>query len=246
VTEKEWLATDDAGAMYCLVRPRAARYRRSAPLSIMTRRLGSLYAAACIRATPQATEQPLLSETVPVVERMADAGEWDEVEQLAKEAGRLCSEAYHTSGAETVPHLWALVALRLTDSDIDGYAMHVPLFLTQALAGAGNLPVLNETYANLLRDITGNPFRGARGRQFNARKRKPQQEPVFRPEWRTDTVLPLARTMYESRDFTGMPILADALQEAGCEQPDILSHCRDTSVPHARGCWVIDLVLGKQ
>ncbi|MBP3958607.1 hypothetical protein J8F10_25440 [Gemmata sp. G18] len=52
--------------------------------------------------------------------------------------------------------------------------------------------------------------------------------------------------MYESRDFSAMPILADALQDAGCDNADILSHCRDTSLTHVRGCWVVDLALGKQ
>ena len=67
---------------------------------------------------------------------------------------------------------------------------------------------------------------------------------IFDPAWRTDTALSLARVMYESRDFSAMPILADALQDAGCELADILDHCRGTS-PHVRGCWVVDLVLGK-
>jgi hypothetical protein len=51
--------------------------------------------------------------------------------------------------------------------------------------------------------------------------------------------------MYESRDFGAMPILADAIQGAGCDPPDILDHCR-SSVPHVRGCWVVDAVLGKE
>jgi hypothetical protein len=51
--------------------------------------------------------------------------------------------------------------------------------------------------------------------------------------------------MYESRDFSAMPILADALQDAGCDKEDILTHCRDTSLTHVRGCWVVDLVLSK-
>ena len=62
--------------------------------------------------------------------------------------------------------------------------------------------------------------------------------------WRTSTVLALARGMYESRDFGAMPILADALQDAGCDSDDILNHCRGPG-PHVRGCWVVDLVLGK-
>ncbi len=68
----------------------------------------------------------------------------------------------------------------------------------------------------------------------------------FSPEWRTDTTTSLATQMYESRDFSAMPILADALQDAGCDNADILSHCRDTLLTHVRGCWVVDLVLGKQ
>lgn len=66
----------------------------------------------------------------------------------------------------------------------------------------------------------------------------------FDPCWRTSTAVGLARTMYESRDFAAMPILADALEEAGCDGPDILTHCR-ADTPHVRGCWVVDLVLGK-
>jgi hypothetical protein len=67
----------------------------------------------------------------------------------------------------------------------------------------------------------------------------------FAPEWRTDTALSLARQMYESRDFSALPILADALQDAGCDNADILSHCRSYG-PHVRGCWVVDLLLGKE
>ncbi len=67
----------------------------------------------------------------------------------------------------------------------------------------------------------------------------------FAPAWRTDTALALAKHMDESRDFGAMPILADALQDAGCDNAVILDHCRDANQPHVRGCWVVDLVLGK-
>src|SRR4029078_9800612 len=83
--------------------------------------------------------------------------------------------------------------------------------------------------AALLRDVFGNPFRPAR----------------FSADWRTDTAAALARQMYESRGFDAMPILADALQDAGCDSDDILSHCRGPG-PHVRGCWVVDLVLGNE
>jgi hypothetical protein len=79
------------------------------------------------------------------------------------------------------------------------------------------------------RDIFGNPFRPV----------------VFEPAWRTSTAVALAQQMYDSRDFGIMPILGDALQDAGCDNDNVLDHCRGPG-PHVRGCWVVDLVLGKQ
>ena len=52
--------------------------------------------------------------------------------------------------------------------------------------------------------------------------------------------------MYDRREFSAMPILADALQDAGCDNDDVLNHCRDTPAKHLRGCWVLDGVLGKE
>ena len=83
--------------------------------------------------------------------------------------------------------------------------------------------------AALLRCIAGNPFRPA----------------AFNPAWRTSDVMLLAQGIYDDRAFDRMPILADALQDAGCDNDDILAHSRDANTPHARGCWVVDLVLGK-
>jgi hypothetical protein len=87
---------------------------------------------------------------------------------------------------------------------------------------------VRRTQTQRLRDIFGNPFRPV----------------TFDPSWQTSTVVALAKQMYESRDFSPMPILADALQDAGCDHADILDHCRGPG-PHVRGCWVVDLVLGK-
>jgi len=67
---------------------------------------------------------------------------------------------------------------------------------------------------------------------------------TFLPEWRTSTVLALAQGIYDERAFDSMPILADALQDAGCSNEDILNHCRSETV-HTRGCWVIDLLTGR-
>jgi hypothetical protein len=65
------------------------------------------------------------------------------------------------------------------------------------------------------------------------------------PAWLTPTVLALARGIYEERAFDRLPVLADALLDAGCEAADVLAHCRGPG-PHVRGCWVVDLLLGKE
>ncbi|MCE9563547.1 MAG: hypothetical protein K8U57_16015 [Planctomycetes bacterium] len=74
----------------------------------------------------------------------------------------------------------------------------------------------------------------------------PLRKVKFQKEWRTSTAIAIAQQMYESRDFSAMPILADALQDAGCDNDDILDHCRDEKQVHVRGCWVVDLVLEKK
>jgi hypothetical protein len=55
----------------------------------------------------------------------------------------------------------------------------------------------------------------------------------------------IADTIYRDRSFTDLPILADALEDAGCDNADILSHLRGPG-PHVRGCWALDLILGKE
>jgi hypothetical protein len=79
--------------------------------------------------------------------------------------------------------------------------------------------------AQLLRDIFGNPFCPV----------------TLNPSWLTGTVINLARSTYEDRAFDRMPIMADALEDAGCTDEAILAHCRGPSL-HVRGCWVIDLI----
>jgi hypothetical protein len=68
---------------------------------------------------------------------------------------------------------------------------------------------------------------------------------AFSSLWRTDTAVALARQIDESGEFFAMPILADALQDAGCDRTEILDHCRGPG-PHVCCCWVVDWVLGKE
>jgi hypothetical protein len=83
----------------------------------------------------------------------------------------------------------------------------------------------------LLRDVVGNPYRPA------------GIEPTWL-SWNKGTVNKLAQAIYQKRAFDEMPILADALEEAGCSNPEILAHCRQPA-QHCRGCWVVDQIIGK-
>jgi hypothetical protein len=86
------------------------------------------------------------------------------------------------------------------------------------------------TFIRLLHDIFGPlPFRDI----------------AVDPSWCSSDVMLLARGIYEEQAFDRMPILADALQDAGCDNDDILNHCRAEKWEHVRGCWVIDLLLGR-
>jgi hypothetical protein len=83
-----------------------------------------------------------------------------------------------------------------------------------------------------LRDIVGNPFRTL-----------PSLDPACL-QWNDGIVPKLAQAIYEGRAFDHLPILADALEEASCTDAGILNHCRQPG-EHVRGCWVVDLLLGK-
>jgi hypothetical protein len=84
--------------------------------------------------------------------------------------------------------------------------------------------------AGLVRCLFGNPFRPAAADGEWA-------------GWNGGTVAKMARAIYGGRDFERLPILADALEEAGCAERAVLGHCRSGG-PHARGCWVVDALLG--
>ena len=86
-----------------------------------------------------------------------------------------------------------------------------------------------QAHAAIIRDIVGNPFRPV----------------TLNPAWLTPTVTGLAAAVYAERAFDRMPVLADALEEAGCDLREVLNHCRGPG-PHVRGCWVVDLVLEKK
>ena len=133
---------------------------------------------------------------------------------------------------EVTPELVALQSFSLADEGGGRGSLVFPR--REALPGAEGafdpqaLREGNSRLADIARDILGNPFRPVK----------------LKARWRSSTATQLARHIYESRDFSAMPILADALQDAGCDSEEILNHCRNEG-KHARGCWCVDLVLGK-
>jgi hypothetical protein len=84
----------------------------------------------------------------------------------------------------------------------------------------------------VLRCIFGNPFQPV------------SLDPAIL-RWKDSTIVTLAQGIYAERAFDRLPILADALEEAGCTNADILAHCRRPGA-HVRGCWAVDLLLGKE
>src|SRR5262249_16615769 len=118
-------------------------------------------------------------------------------------------------------------------------AAHAAWFATNERVTAEHIPSCCESCVTdasaerfavvaILRDIFGNPFRPI----------------TLDPSWQSADVLALAQAIYDERAFDRMPILGDALEDAGCDNADVLTHCRQPG-EHVRGCWCVDLVLGK-
>jgi hypothetical protein len=138
----------------------------------------------------------------------------------AEAAAKLCGKKIHKVIVAIVTAALDSVAeaAGLVGARVGAYAVHRH---SQRCASA-------KQFTTFLTDVVGNPFR-----------------PVsLDPAWITSDVAALARGIYDDRAFDRMPILADALQDAGCANEDVLNHCRAETV-HVRGCWVVDLVLGK-
>jgi hypothetical protein len=107
-------------------------------------------------------------------------------------------------------------------------ARHVARILEITRPGRGGSGIPPARQAELLREFLGNPFR-----------------PIsVRPAWLTADVLRLAGGAYDECRFDDLPVLADALEDAGCDASELLAHLREPG-PHVRGCWAFDLILGK-
>jgi hypothetical protein len=180
-----------------------------------------LFAVACCQQVRELVPLEFGPEDIETVERYCDglASDRDLREVYAWNRHLMISNAASPQAAEAA-FFAASCALSLhtrskTPEDDNGGT------------GAANSEAFVQIH--LLRDIFGNPFRPV----------------ALDPSWLTPNVSALAQTIYTDRAFDTMPVLADALEEAGCTSEDILAHCRGDG-PHVRGCWVVDLLLGKE
>ena len=239
MTEQEWLVCTDPSPML------------EVEEATTSERKLRLFGCACCRRIWDLVSDHRSRKAVDIAESYADGrvkkAELVEAEQAALEAPTpgSPSEVYMAAGAA-----WTLCAPRRGDSGIKSpgeMAERVANGTAQA-AGENSLePSLKgsnsptarrrrlkrqahekQIQCEVLRDILGNPFRPSR----------------LSSRWVTKTTRSLAQAIYQDRAFDRMPILADALEDAGCDNADILNHCRQPG-EHVRGCWLVDLLLGK-
>lgn len=222
MTEAEWLACDDPTAMLPLLRGKGDERKLR------------LFAVACCRELWNDIHDERCRRAVEFAERHAD-GCADDLE--LHDADRAVSalhppeERDHLTPAERA-------AVCITTP---GAARAAELVLGSCSRGDYDIPFrilmwwrqkrrMRLFQLRVLRDLVGPiPFRPV----------------ALDPAWLTSDVLALAKGIYDDRAFDRIPILADALQDAGCACEDVLSHCRDAHATHVRGCWVLDLLLGK-
>ncbi len=175
-----------------------------------------LFACACCRRIWRLMKTERARHAVETAERYADG------QALLKQLKAAYGDTTGISAAELAAG-WAAKLGRT----------RAPRLAAQWAARAtGDVRQESAAQADVLRDVFGDCFSPG----------------VVQPSWlawNDGTVRHMAAAIYEDRAFEQMPILADALEDAGCEDATILRHCREPGV-HVRGCWVVDLILGKE
>jgi hypothetical protein len=221
MTEAEWRESDVSSELIDVIHARPAERKKRYVLIAICRQLRGLLQDPRTLAAVEASERH--------AEGLIVAAELETIRDTAAPAddrGLTASWERWVGGKRKTRYARALAAKAAWSAS--GGDLHGALGFAWAVE-SGQVTQFHQDYSRLLRDIFGNPFR-----------------PVdFSPQWRTDTAVALARQMYDSRDFGAMPILADALEDAGCEEGQLLGHCRGVG-PHVRGCWVVDLLLAKE
>jgi hypothetical protein len=187
-----------------------------------------LFACGCCRRIWNTLSLKDIRRAVETAERFADGeAEYAELDRSHCRAITVWTTRLQDNLARMEETRYALQLHRM------GIALNTahdpPFRITPSLDWLSRDRFLRTFGSALIRCVFANPF-----------------QPVsLDPRWRTSDVSGLARAIYEARAFDRLPILADALLDAGCEDEQVISHCRNDG-PHARGCWVVDLVLGKE
>ena len=248
MTEAEWRACNEPFALLDYLKSWSADRKRI------------LFGCACLRASPYRFS-PEMQAAIREAEHRADAGPYKpmhitsrslpEPAELNENAALVSAWLFEVSTAEYAAFHGAMAMTGVGEPD----AVPVPECAAQcarllrcvmpyprsesAPKPRGWLATAGKGMLNL--------FAGSPARPIERRKptsAPPLPVPEADPSWLTSTVLALAGGIYEERAFDRLPILADALMDAGCANDDVLNHCRSDG-PHVRGCWVVDLILGK-
>jgi hypothetical protein len=238
MTEEQWLACTDPKPMLAFLRGKAS-----------DRKLRLFTAARCRLFRHDWDDRWPIREAVDAAEQFSDglspAGQLTRFHRTWENfTGELCLHTIDPHGGSTVllPDCLGLVLVQIVSSPEAGSAARGVLYddLQSYFIGTwkdGRQEPRAE--CQLLQEVFGNPFRPAR------------VNPSWLA-WNDATVRRLAETIYNERslpdgclDATRMGVLADALEDAGCADPDLLGHLRGPG-PHVRGCWAVDLLLGKE
>jgi hypothetical protein len=227
MTEAEWLAATDLQTMLRAV------------LGKISARKSRLFGVGSCRRVWELLDQDARN-ALAVVERFADGLATDADRSEARKVAQRSAQPRGTTSRPTAPKSQRRAASAVyyaASRDADQASAACQLSVEALVWRFGDdancdwqalSPAEYVSEAQLLRCVVGNPFRPV----------------TFDSSWLTSTVVSLAEGIYADRAFDRLPILADALQDAGCDSADVLGHCRGPG-PHARGCWVIDLLLGK-
>jgi hypothetical protein len=180
-----------------------------------------LFAAACCRCSTKHMMDESNRRVVDIAERYAEGSlTLDDLAAAQSTTGCWFSYVAAPHGYQAASRVVSCL------SEDEGIAAAQAEGLSQF--GSRNFLAIHKALADLLRECFGNPYRSL----------------YLDSSWLTPNVLRLAQAIYDERTFERMPALADALEEAGCFDSDKLSHCRGPG-PHVRGCWLLDIILGK-
>jgi hypothetical protein len=239
--ESEWLTSTEANKMLHFLFDQPGMVRRKA-----SRRKLRLFGCGCCRRIWDQLTDPRSRYAVEVAERLAD-GKTSAVE--VEEARRAASKAYEETWDWRLNNSreWKKLDDRGRDPSVAAQAAMTVLnsqagnFAWADLSWATYEPNTPKRRAYLkrqrwqaaaLRCIFGNPFR------------PPPSLPRAILRWNDGTVRRIAEGVYKEHAFDRLPILAGALLDAGCDNEELLAHLRSEG-PHVRGCWALDVLLGK-